>query len=274
MNTYNFDSNSSNSNSSSVNNQSLFNFFCINNSKNNPSFLSLNLNILKDKSQLFILDTGADISLIKKSCIKNDVLCYPDVKCKIQRITKEHLSTIAAVDCNILLPYSKCLPFRFHIVPDDFPIHGAGIIGNDFIVNNKCLLDYESMTLKFKHQGILFTFDITKNNPVKNFKYKIPARSEKIIILPVFSENNAIFCHSQEINPGVFLANSVVRPINNEAIFSVLNINDYPVSFNDINIKFDDLNDYNVFILNNWSDNLKDRFKKLDSELDLALLNT
>ena len=49
-------------------------------------FVSLFSNILSE-TQFFLVDTGADISVIKKQFIKPDVLCYPNMKVSIKGST-------------------------------------------------------------------------------------------------------------------------------------------------------------------------------------------
>lgn len=230
------------------------------------------MNILNESPQLFIIDTGADISLLKKNFIKDDILCDPEKKFTIQGITNENIKTLASVKSKILLPRQISLDHEFQIVEKNFPISCAGILGKDFLLNYKCILNFEVLTLELKYNNLQFIFDLCPEN---KFNFTFPSRSEKIIKLPIKAKDNVeCVCPSQILSTGIYLASSIVKPLNNEALFSVININDFPVTLNELNIKYEDLNDYTILNLNSWSDLIENRLEKIDSEINLSGLNS
>ena len=75
----------------------------------------------------FILDTGATVSLLRKS----EVSPYIDIDKShivvLRGITPEFLNTLGKVIINFFDTNTE-----FHLVDDDFPIDEAGILGSDF----------------------------------------------------------------------------------------------------------------------------------------------
>ena len=107
------------------------------------------MNILKkDSFHYFIVDTGADISLLKKDCIRSDILCNPRDRIKIQGINKDCIETLASTHSKIFFPNIKTVDHKFHIVGDNFNLNCSGILGIDFLQNFKSIVDYDSGILE------------------------------------------------------------------------------------------------------------------------------
>lgn len=111
---------------------------------------------LFDTPNSFLLDTGADISLIKLSKLKDETLCYEDQQITLKGIDHNELSpikTICYVYLNIQIENKK-INHCFHVVPDTFPISFDGLIGNDFIKKFKVQINYLDNILKFQDSQI------------------------------------------------------------------------------------------------------------------------
>lgn len=82
----------------------------------------------------------------------------------------------------------------------------------------------------------------------------VAPRFEKTVCLPAACENVIdLFCPSQVLVKGVFLANSIIKPINVFVTCSIINFKDYE-------IKIENLMDYSVFNINSWYDEIDNRF--------------
>lgn len=87
---------------------------------------------MSDNQNLFIVDCGSDISVLKASKIKSTQIYYPTEKCNIMGIGHGAISTIGTTHTNLLVNDMK-IPHKFHIVEENFPIPTDGIIGRDFL---------------------------------------------------------------------------------------------------------------------------------------------
>lgn len=159
---------------------------------------------------LFIVDCGSDISIVKANKIKSSQIYYPSEKCEIIGIGHGNISTIGTTYANILLNGLQ-IPHKFHIVEDNFPIPTDGILGRDFLVNYKCKIDYDSWLLK-----VTTNFETLEIPIVNNFETPIilPARAETIKRINNININEDSVILSQEISPGIFCANSIVNKEN------------------------------------------------------------
>lgn len=92
---------------------------------------------------LFI-DTGADISLFKACNIHPDQPVYINNKIKLTGITENSIETLGVVNTTLCFINSLVLNQDFHLVTSDLPIKADGILGRDFLVNYKCVIDYDT----------------------------------------------------------------------------------------------------------------------------------
>lgn len=96
----------------------------------------------------FILDTQADISVIKLQSLKANVFIDDAEGIRIHGVTDGVTESFGTINTEILINDLE-LTHTFHVVPDNFCIPSDGIIGKDFIRYHKCTLDYESNTISF-----------------------------------------------------------------------------------------------------------------------------
>lgn len=90
-----------------------------------------------------LLDTGATISVIKYSKIKDKSLIdYSDVL-NIFGITKEKIRVIGSISA-----YIDKYVIKFFVVPDNFMIPTDGILGNAFFQNQNVNINYEKRKLQ------------------------------------------------------------------------------------------------------------------------------
>jgi Retroviral aspartyl protease. len=101
-----------------------------------------------------LLDSGADISMIKISQLQGNTPCYEDHKLTIKGLTSETFSTLGYCYLEILIDPFLTYEAIFHVVKDDFPIEFDGILGNDTLSSLKLQVDYNSDLLKFERGSI------------------------------------------------------------------------------------------------------------------------
>lgn len=126
----------------------------------------MNLNITETINQTnsFLLDTGADISLIKISKLHENTICFEDKKVKLKGIDKldQYTETIGYNELKININ-NKYYMHTFHFVKDDFPIPFDGILGNDFLKQHYVKIDYRKNKLFIEDTYINLFHDVSLN---------------------------------------------------------------------------------------------------------------
>lgn len=80
-------------------------------------YISIKLDILKtNKNYYFLIDTGSDISLVQKDCIRGDIKCNPCIKLSIRGISDHNIETLAEIDAKIKFSNSEIFEHKFHII--------------------------------------------------------------------------------------------------------------------------------------------------------------
>lgn len=219
----------------------------------------------------FLIDTGSDISILKNRTLSLDATFNPKEICNIKGISSEFLQTMGLFSSKIIIDTQHFFNQNFHIVSDTFPIICDGILGNDFLFEYLCKIDYGYCTLSIPYSDV----DIILDSIDIPTKLCIPARCEKIARIPFFSNLGAeMFCTSKEIVPGVFVGNSLVKLKNNSVTLSLINTNEYDAEVNFSDFSFENTNDYEIYNLNSsWSDEVNDRLNSLKETINLKHLN-
>lgn len=137
-----------------------------------------------------------------------------------------------------------------------------GIIGNDFLLQRKCVIDYQSNLLSLE------CFTETENSIV------LPARSEKIIHIKTSFKGEGL-CGRKEIVPGVFMGNTLVNSHHGEITIAIINTTEKVIQLLNKEIKpeIENLNDYSILTPSYERDPIADRLSKLNSVLKLDHCN-
>lgn len=93
---------------------------------------------LKSKCD-FIVDSGADVNLIKESNIKNRVKINKFNTIALQGIAPERIKTLGSIDLKIIDNYVE-----FHLIPDSLAFPQQGILGTDFLEKRKATINYKN----------------------------------------------------------------------------------------------------------------------------------
>lgn len=168
-----------------------------------------------------LVDTQADISILKYSAITTDAPIDRSDTISIKGITSEILSSIGT--CIILIYIGDTtIEHLFHIVSDHFDINADGIIGKDFLAKFNCQINFESMTITINNTNSPKILSINRNTIDT---VTIPARSETTEHFHIDSQVPCLVDNT-EISPGVFIARTIVHP--NQAYIRVINTCETP----------------------------------------------
>lgn len=86
---------------------------------------------------VLLVNTGADISLCKRSKINQGQLVDRQSAIKIKGVTEGLASSIGTTETQLFVQ-NYALNHTFHIVDENFPIPSDGILGRDFITKYQC----------------------------------------------------------------------------------------------------------------------------------------
>ncbi|XP_055597534.1 uncharacterized protein LOC129747381 [Uranotaenia lowii] len=171
-------------------------------------FVKLRLNA-SNKICSFLVDTGADISILKFGAINPNWTYNPDNRCSIRGITTEEKVSYGTINC-LIDTENYALESSFHLVGNDFPIPTDGILGRDFLARYKCEINYDSWMLTVYYNSACIQLPIYDN---LNGPFVIPARSEVIRQLSSLNIDSDIVVESAQIQPGVFYASTIVNKL-------------------------------------------------------------
>lgn len=179
-----------------------------------------------------LIDTGADISIIKVSLLEDDAEIMCNTKKIIKGISEEPVTTIGTKNLIVTLK-DKEIIHPFQVVYDNFPLRSNGILGRDFMSKYKANLDYD--------KGVL---------QVENTKWKLVPYINKIMLQP---RTETIICtktqsvgegvvYSCELQPGVQLGSSLTKAFKGKCLVPVSNTTEEKIEIEIPEVKLEKVN--------------------------------
>lgn len=199
---------------------------------------------------VFLLDTGASISLVKFNKLFHDFPINSNSISNIQGIKKGYVQTLGLTNSRILIDNFD-INHSFHVVDNEFPIPADGIMGLDFIRNFKCQIDYENWRLTIRRNNFhdkltipIYDQPSTNSNDNENV-FAIPARCEVVRRVNIITDDGQKVIPNQEIEPGVFIGRCIVD--RHTTCVRILNTKNENVILTNPKISVEDLSDYVMF---------------------------
>lgn len=158
------------------------------------------------KQLTFLIDTGADISILKETKLYPETLYYTNTSVSISGVTSGSVDSIGKTDVNLFPNTINQIAHDFHIVDESFPIPTDGILGIDFIRRFNCRLDFSKNELELNPSDFSFTIPLLDSGTEK---FLIPARCELVRQLDIDINADSVIEH-KEIAPGVFIAGAII----------------------------------------------------------------
>lgn len=213
----------------------------------------------------FILDTAADISILKADLVDQNYLIDPSTRCIIRGVTDGTVNTVGIATTNLNFDGNILTNFPFQLVETNFPIPSDGILGKDFLNNYKCSIHFDSYVLEVRTREKVF--EIPMEDTIHN-QIVIPSRCEVIRKFKIDNIKEDCVIKSKELIPGVFIANSIVNKDN--TYVKIVNSNSYSVTIpENPQVDFESLNDYSILNITktkNVEDRSKEIFQKIDTD--------
>ncbi|XP_063920701.1 uncharacterized protein LOC135135549 [Zophobas morio] len=229
----------------------------------------------------FLIDTGANISLIKTQKLKQTNLTYnPNDTVILNGLSIN--SPVETLGTVTLIPRINDheLGINFHIVKEDTTnVPFDGLIGNDYLLTQqKANIDFDNLKLTIK--DLPFPININCNsNPNDESCYYLSPRSETLIKVGILNKNI-----SEGVTPeipiceGVFLAKAILKVNTDKTAYTtILNTSDKKIKIDYINLYLEDIPFAKCLSLNTSTefDNVStNRLDLLHSNLRLEHLNS
>lgn len=219
-------------------------------------------NSVTNKENVILVDTQADISVLKEKCLNSDAIIDTTEIIDIRGVTDGITESLGTIESDFFIDNLE-IPQTLHVVPDEFNIGADGILGKDFLKNYRCIINYEDMTLTLLINGEQIVIPLHSGPDTDTIV--IPARCEVVrqIKLNVNTKNTRLI-ESQQIAEGVMIArtlvdskNPIVRIINTTSKVQILTLK---------TIKSESLDNYKIFNIDNVP-RTKERTKILIDEI-------
>lgn len=214
----------------------------------------MELDISDDKNLVFLIDTGSDVSLIKRDKLKANVKIN-EKKTNIKGLVNSCI-TLGNVEASFGIK-DELFTHHFHIIREDVNFKSDGILGIDFIRKFGVKIDCEKEEINIKEKKIKF---YNKDNIV------VPARSEIIInAISNYPDNFVGVSDKLEIETDIFIGSSLTNVKNKRSIVSIINVSEEEKT---IKRPFVQLDKYCNFT-DNYRDNDTANGERIDKILNL-----
>lgn len=214
---------------------------------------------------MFLIDTGASISVISNACLRKNEIVDVSNKININGISG---STRTLGTSNVTFRIGNgLLNHKFHVVKNfDLKLHG--ILGTDFFIEYSAVIDYEKFSFSFvQNENIIKVNLMSKHN---NY-ITVPPRCEVLQYCSCDEEDECVVL-PEELCEGVFVGSTIVKPQNKTILVRILNINEKEVKLRNFKPRTDKFYNYDTCkYLNNPIS--VDRVDKLLDILNFKSLN-
>lgn len=216
---------------------------------------------MSDSKNTYLLDCGASISIFKENKLLSEFPIDYNSNCKITGISKGEIYTIGLTNTQLEIG-NNSIEHSFQIVNKDFPIPVDGILGIDFLSNNKCVVDYNNWTLTVNINNSEITIPIYDSPDGQGNLLIIPARSEVIRRIEINSEEDYSLIPNQILTTDVYVARTIVS--KSDPHVKILNISDEDIPLTNVKVISEKLSDYTILDPDDYiSDNRKIVLEKL-----------
>lgn len=211
---------------------------------------------MNNRKYLFLIDTGASVSVIKKDEIPSS-MPITQVNTIINGIGGQ-ITSLGQVSLKLISENYDTFSHNFHVFTN-LPLQASGILGLDFLSSYKCNIDLANNILVINYNGITSYLPIFDKPDYTNC-ITIPARCEIIHYVYLANDVNedCIVC-AREIEKDVFLGAAIVKPKNGRIPVKILNLREEEVKLENFVPEVELLNEYQAC-----------NFSKLKADVDRA----
>jgi hypothetical protein len=178
------------------------------------------VDLSKAKKLKFLIDTGAEISIVKSTSLKPGFEYDPPKGINVKGITNALLRTEGTITLTLLTPTHET-KHTFHVMGSSFECQYDGLLGRDFWENKEATINYCDRTIIMGE--VVLDFDNkTDRAASKHCKLTLKARTEHIVKLPTTFKGHGVIS-KKELVPRIFLAESLTMGCNGYCVTSIVN---------------------------------------------------
>ena len=158
----------------------------------------------------FLVDTGAELNLIKKKEIKINIQINRENNCHIFGIGPGTIKTLGQVKLKI-----NDAEVIFQVVPNGFPIVQGGLLGMPFLTDQNAVLHIKEGQMMSDTGTIPFRRGTT---------FRLAARTRQSVSLPIRNFSVAEgYLRRIDAGPGIFIGESLVSQVDGQAKIFCIN---------------------------------------------------
>jgi len=151
-------------------------------------YITLELDVSQGRKLYFLVDSGADISLVKSYKLLGTAEFEPKDRLRVKSVEGSVIQTHGSIETRIREGRID-IPFRFHLVSKQVDLQGNGFLGRDFFKLMQARICYKERSLTFRHAGFLMHKELISlpdlesgaHQGVAVGKLTLPARTEFIV---------------------------------------------------------------------------------------------
>lgn len=187
---------------------------------------------------LLLIDTGADISLLKPDNLDKTKQYDPKGRVQVKSVSGTIVQSLGAVR-STMYEGSVNIPFTFQLVDKRIDLPCDGILGRDFLAHASAKICYETGTLTLGtgstkiHKVLLPINAKEKSRQVR--RLVLPGRAKSVVRLPVelITRIGKGLEEKQELREGVYLAGALTKVQAGYAITGIVNATDEVVDIDE-----------------------------------------
>jgi hypothetical protein len=115
-------------------------------------FIEIKLDISTEEGLLFLLDTGAEVSVVKSQKLIGSTRFDPQRKIKLKSVDGSVVETNGLIEAKVE-EGSLRIPISLQLVNKQLDIEGDGILGKDFLLKTRAQICYKQKRVNFKWQN-------------------------------------------------------------------------------------------------------------------------
>jgi RNase H-like domain found in reverse transcriptase/Reverse transcriptase (RNA-dependent DNA polymerase)/Integrase zinc binding domain/Integrase core domain len=188
----------------------------------------------------FILDTGATISVIRGGVVKDVLRKSPEI-IEVTGVGGA-IKTGGKVEIEIFGTNKGIIIHSFHILDAKCLEFADGILGADFLLKHKGIINYEKLQFSYMPEETrIETKLFVRNRKV----YKLAAKQESWITVPTDLEGDVVV-ESLEIGDGIYTARIITKAENGKVEIKVLNTRNEAVLVQNVQPKLEKIENFEV----------------------------
>jgi hypothetical protein len=227
----------------------------------------LKIDVSQENELIFLIDTGADISLLKGNKLIGTTEYDPEGKVRVKCVDGSPIEIHGVLKAEVMLG-SSSITHDFQLVTKQVNIPCDGILGRDFLQRNKAKVCYASQTVTLNGETCRMVGNTKKimareANRRKVGLLKLPPRTESVVKIPVAPGSPLVgITNKCEIQQGVVLAASITKVVDGYVMTSILNTNDEEVELHEPVVELDEVDPA-------WDESRGNDFESRDRESEI-----